>query len=929
MLSYALKRIVRSWKLFAALILGMMLAGTFFGGINVGADTVGKQALDQQLKNTPVDVRIGESYGSIRTTASILDKVANEARQVDGVTASETRGHANVFGTNASYASIKALPDNSFLYNHMTIVEGNLLQAANETLVNANSEVADKYPVGTTLNYNLSSYPSVVPISLKIVGMAGLDDVAGQTLGAPEYYESGGIVVPQMPQSILIVSWEQTFAPLVDWANQQFQFQGFYSLSAYVDANLDRDRLIMPWDIETSIARVEQVQAEITRITIQNGISNSNNFLLQQLVSFAPSLLALRASFTVFSIPVFFMAWYVGRTVSNASYNLRRREIGLLMTKGFAKGQLFRHFLVEALIVGLVSGLLGLALAVILSPYIIQALGGTQQGIALLNTSTAISTVIFTAVLTFLSVLTPARQASGMDPAKALREYVYVEDVKASRKTFAWIAFLLGLYKIILLILGINFITLASAVSGAGFIFGLILIIMTILDGLLTFIGPFLFLYGATQLSTGLAIRFHKLFTRISKRFVGDVATLASNNVFRNPRRVASLVFLVALIAGYSIWVIGDLASMEDFNVRQAKTRVGADISVTNLSSLPNASAIATTLDTWANVTATTTEQEFQVSLSDTGGIRVRAIDPQTWKSAAYYEPEWFTGNLDSIMQTLSSDNTSIILDHGLASHYRIDQGDSLTLPQSPVSLSLNVAGFFGPDYLQASTPRIIFQPLGPSFFYPQGWSYIPQSMIIQLSESSFSTNRVLVKAEPGVSLTDLGQSIRRAFPYATVEASQVNVQTSFGVVFGGILKVLRLGTVFAAAAACIGVGAVSYTGFKEREKETTMLSVRGLSYRQVLGLLVTEVLPLVVFALILAAIVGLITVRGDILALSSTTFSFDYYSLLAPRRLIFPLSAQATLLSIVGLLLLGVFLPAIAFARKDLSKISRTVRFA
>ena len=36
----------------------MTLAAAFFGGINVAADTVGKQALDAQLVNTPVDVQL-------------------------------------------------------------------------------------------------------------------------------------------------------------------------------------------------------------------------------------------------------------------------------------------------------------------------------------------------------------------------------------------------------------------------------------------------------------------------------------------------------------------------------------------------------------------------------------------------------------------------------------------------------------------------------------------------------------------------------------------------------------------------------------------------------------------------------------------------------------------------------------------------------
>lgn len=47
MFSYALKRVTRSAWLFAALLLGVVLASTFFAGINVSADTTAKAALDQ------------------------------------------------------------------------------------------------------------------------------------------------------------------------------------------------------------------------------------------------------------------------------------------------------------------------------------------------------------------------------------------------------------------------------------------------------------------------------------------------------------------------------------------------------------------------------------------------------------------------------------------------------------------------------------------------------------------------------------------------------------------------------------------------------------------------------------------------------------------------------------------------------------------
>src|SRR4029077_8491432 len=95
MLSYALKRIVRSWKLYASLILGMMLAATFFGGINVGADTIGKQALDAQLAYTPVDISLTPISGGMSGPRSSLDNVIQKVQGVSGVIAGESLGTVN------------------------------------------------------------------------------------------------------------------------------------------------------------------------------------------------------------------------------------------------------------------------------------------------------------------------------------------------------------------------------------------------------------------------------------------------------------------------------------------------------------------------------------------------------------------------------------------------------------------------------------------------------------------------------------------------------------------------------------------------------------------------------------------------------------------------------------------------------------------
>src|SRR5438128_10159293 len=106
MLSYALKRIIRSWKLYASLILGMMLAATFFGGINVGADTIGKQALDAQLANTPVDISLRPVSGGISVPRTSFDNVVQRVEAVSGVGSAEPVGSV----TERSYPYKRQIP---------------------------------------------------------------------------------------------------------------------------------------------------------------------------------------------------------------------------------------------------------------------------------------------------------------------------------------------------------------------------------------------------------------------------------------------------------------------------------------------------------------------------------------------------------------------------------------------------------------------------------------------------------------------------------------------------------------------------------------------------------------------------------------------------------------------------------------------------
>ncbi|HVH15451.1 MAG TPA: hypothetical protein VNA15_07010, partial [Candidatus Angelobacter sp.] len=251
MLSYALKRITRSWKLFAALALGMTLAATFFGGINVAADTVGKQALDAQLANTPVDMQLRSfSADGGRSLNSSVQGLISKIQTIDGVTAAEPVGTSNLFNAPNS-TTITGIRDTSSLFQHMSLVSGRKMLHANETLINSGSQQAQNFPVNRRVTYTLYTNSSrKYNVTLTVVGSVSLDKVAVNTLGIGYYYPpfplNPGPVSTTQQASILIVSWEQTFLPVLAKNYNSFStgnVSRFYTISAQVNVYLDRNRL--------------------------------------------------------------------------------------------------------------------------------------------------------------------------------------------------------------------------------------------------------------------------------------------------------------------------------------------------------------------------------------------------------------------------------------------------------------------------------------------------------------------------------------------------------------------------------------------------------------------------------------------------------------------------------------------------------------
>ena len=872
-----------------------------------------------------------------------VTKIADIVRSVDGIESVEA---ASSFykdiqlpdSNETMFFMLTGISNASHVHDGLTVINGNHSLRENETYVWAGSAAAAKLKIGDTLRVNFSIWINgrdgglgneiTLTLNLTVAGFVQLEDEAlsiatGQYCYYYPEFVTGLTVFPReeyaFEGNLLILSWEETFARLID---------AFYNLASpsylntYVLAYLDREQLINPWDISGSMDRVRTVTAQINNKISVYGIYAENN-LENILSNYQFTVSAMRLNFIVIALPVFFVAWYMGTTVSDVSLNLRRREIGLLLTKGFSRGQLLRMFLGEAALIGLLGGIIGVALSLLLNPLFVRLSGGEFSGTAVIGPDTIILVLVFSVVITFLSVFQPSRKASGLNAVEALTEYRYVEEVKPYRKKLPWVAFILGAYKIIMFLLGINLAVIMMGAPPTTNILVLILLGIWIFFDVyvLTYIGPLLFFWGFTKIFIRGSLKFQELTTKAAK-FLGDLGSLATKNVSRNPARTASIAFLIALIIGYSFQATGAYASERDQEIREIRFNVGADISV-QLNTIVNASKTMSEIEGLDGVASTVLEYTFYGASPGMGeSITLKAVDPKKWLEIAYHEDELFTGEgVTAAFQRMTTDNETIILDRWIAGYLKLNVGEEIAVTFGEnYSYNLEIVGFFG--------PKTVSGPIQIELWRGYYWSYVPEGLYYAVNGTGSASGRILVKLEPGADGKTLAENIRNlnfndiSVVYSVEEQLEERESDPF---YSGQMNIQRISVIFAVLAASVGTALVTLVSLRERSKEVSIMSVRGLSFKQSAMMLLVENLAVIIFSMLLGTFVGLIIVRGNVAA---ANFASIYSApSIIPYRMVFPLDTLLILTTCFALIFASTIIPVILMARRYVSRLERMVR--
>lgn len=953
-LLYPIKHVYRNWKLFTALLIGITLATTFFAAIGVKANVAAEQAIDNQLSSIRTDMEFTAPLNQTNlplaceniTSVEGVEKVDMVARLNSEPVRSSGDNYTSVW-----FPQVYSFPNTSMIYDEWINKPATIPE--NYTYLIAGTEMAKNVAIGdnitTVIQFPTPKYYNVsqVYLNLTVAGFATLTEKGYRYLSG----YGGGYFVSSSPNvniqvtgasgwrgDTLIIGWENTLEKLWNSTLDSSTVQVTFLIS------VDRKTLINPWNMDASIQKVNSVAQQIDNRVLGSYLAHGQvtNYLGNSLYSFQNNFNYTLLNFFIVSLPVFFMAWYLGSTVSDVSFNIRRREIGLLSTKGLSSGQIQRMFLTEAIVIGLVGGALGVVGGLILNQYYAGTIDlSTLFNSQMFNPGLMVVTIIFGVVLALAAVFWSSRKAARLPAVDALRDYMPVD--KPHRRIIPLIAFILGTYKIVVFALGLNIqqIFYQVSYSGGNFFLSLISGPIVLIDSALTYIGPFLFLWGFTKLLIRDSVKFQVFASKISA-LMGDLGALAAKNVRRNPARLAAIAFIVALILAFSVQVTGQIASQQDYNLRRVKADVGADVTV----SVVNATRAQLILeDILANVSGirnASIQRELTAPLRDGGGqLTLRTIEPGNWSNSAYYETEWFTETtIEQAMNEMANNNATIILERSVAKQLNLNLYDEIAINFRSCPRQLKIVGFFGPESSYNTQPILISSSSGvksPIYVSSQYYSYVPRDLFNMTFYSDifsleYFTTKLLIKLELGVNGTEVASQIQ------ALEGFEVDTVTSFDEQWRAseqmsnlstysslqVLDVQGLGLLFAVISASVGTALIAIVSLKERSREATLMSVRGLSYRQLVWMFLTESMAIITFAVILGVVAGVIIVYGNI---TSANAGFGSYTELVKQRLVCPTDAVATIGTYIALIYASTIGAILVMTSQYVTKLERMIR--
>ena len=514
--------------------LAIVLGVTFVSGTFVLTDTLHNtftSLFNGVYQHVDFEVRgkaaFSDQSAADATRNPISDTIAQKIRQVPGVAdaVGTVQGYAQLVAPDGKAITTSGAPTIGLSFDPVAqmsalhIRSGSPPTTADEMVVDAGTAKKYHFHIGDRVRVLLTGAPRTFTLS-GIVSFGTADNLAGATLAAFD----------------------------LPTAQKIFDRTGQYDvIDVLAQPGADTAQL------KAAIAKVLPPKVEVvTGQTVANEATTSIN---QALGFFSTALL-------VFAFISLFVGSFTIFNTFSIIVGQRTRELALLRILGASRRQVFRSVLGEALIVGLVASVIGVALGVAAAAgleALFNALGFTlPTGGLVFEPRTAIVGLIVGVGVTMVSAISPARRAVRIAPVAALTEHDLASTESSRRRIVVGTA--LALVSIVALAAGLTIPAIQLVGLGA--------------------VGVFI---GIGMLAPLVARPVSSVIGRPLAR-LGIAGKLGRENSMRSPRRTAQTgaALMVGLALVSTIAVFG--ASLSRSVTGSVDQAVNANYIVTNSS---------------------------------------------------------------------------------------------------------------------------------------------------------------------------------------------------------------------------------------------------------------------------------------------------------------------------------------------------------
>jgi hypothetical protein len=358
----------------------------------------------------------------------------------------------------------------------------------------------------------------------------------------------------------------------------------------------------------------------------------------------------------------------------------------------------------------------------------------------------------------------------------------------------------------------------------------------------------------------------------------------------------------------YSVVVIGNSAVSSDYLGRLTSVNIGADASVP-IYSKSAVSDIATKIRALEDVKSAAVEIAF-LARTSLGTIPIRAIEVEYWQDTAYTDELFINNNSYSLLGAKDSivkdqygvlQGGSALFERGAAPYFGLNENGSgnVNIEVAKRVYTLKIVGLYGRD-------------LGQNWAPQDPTAYIPLAFVEGFENEWINGIRILVKLKPGADFERFSNQVKALGPNVQrVEISSIITERTLGSpLFTGSQQVARLGIIFAAAVASVGVALIVYTTLRSRNTELNLMSIRGYSIQQLSISLVVENIGLAIFAALLGVVAGFINLIGQVELYNLSVFNYTIW------RFVFPLLSQLQLILLFLVVVVATIIPILIMVR-------------